>query len=70
MTDDADRAMTWRELADALQLSKAQFYRYLAAGRFDRFELVPRIGPRRFSRSLVRAYLDREGTARGLRKVG
>lgn len=67
--DDDDRAMTWRELAHALQLSQSQFYRYLAAGRFDRFELVPRIGPRRFSRKAVREYLDREAP-RSLRKVG
>lgn len=67
--DDDDRAMTGRELAHALQITDRTYRRYLALGRFDRFELVPRIGPRRFSRSKVRAYLAREGPA-GLRKVG
>ena len=55
-----DRALTPEELRAKLQLTKSTFYHYQAAGRFERFELVPRIGPRRYSPRLVQQYLDRE----------
>lgn len=56
-------AMTPADLCAALQMKMPTFYRYQALGKFERFELVPRIGPRRYSRKLVQAYLDRERTA-------
>jgi hypothetical protein len=62
---DRDTAMTPRELRDALRLAESTFYAYQAAGKFDRFELKPRIGPRRYSRKLVQQYLDGEPSARG-----
>lgn len=57
---DVETAMTPMELCAALQLSRSTFYRYQAIGKFDRFELVPRLGPHRYSRKAVQAYLDRE----------
>lgn len=54
-----DRAMTPQELQDALQLKRSTFYQYQAEGKFERFELVPRIGPHRYCRRLVQDYLDR-----------
>lgn len=60
MDDQGDRAMTPQELQNALQLSRSTFYRYQSLGKFERFELVPRIGPHRYSRKAVQAYLDRE----------
>ncbi len=66
MTDD--QAMTAQELRDALNLKPSTFYKHQAAGRYERFELVPRIGPRRYSRPLVQAYLKREAP-RGLRSM-
>lgn len=53
-------AMTPEELRAALKISKSTYYRLLQAGRLDRFALLPRIGPRRYSLTVVRAYLDRE----------
>lgn len=64
---DAETAMTPMELCAALQLTRSTFYRYQALGKFDRFELVPRIGPHRYSRKAVQAYLDRERPAAPLR---
>jgi hypothetical protein len=64
MTDD--RAMTPHELREALQLKPSTFYKHQAAGRYARFELVPRIGPRRYSRALVQGYLNREAPGRRL----
>lgn len=60
---DDDRAITPQEFADKLQIKLATFYKHRAAGRFDRFELVPRIGPARYSRKLVAEYLDRQAPA-------
>lgn len=66
--------MTPQELCAALRLKMSAFYKYQASGRFERFELAPRIGPRRYSRKLVQAYLNREDTGIGrlkvVRKVG
>jgi len=55
-----DRAMTPHELRAALRLSTSTFYHYQSAGKLERFELRPRIGPRRYSRKLVQRYLDGE----------
>jgi hypothetical protein len=62
--DDA-RALTPDELRDALQLKPSTFYKHQSLGQFERFELRPRIGPRRYSRKLVQAYLDGERSERG-----
>lgn len=61
---DVDDAMMPKELAGKLHLAMSTFYEYQAAGRFKRFELVPRIGPRRYSRRLVKEYLDGEPSSR------
>jgi predicted DNA-binding transcriptional regulator AlpA len=66
MSSTITDSMTWRELADALKLKQSTFYKYKKAGRFERFELVPRIGPRRYSRAKVEQYLDREDPKHGL----
>jgi len=59
--DDADdRAMTPHELRAKLRLGTSAFYKYQSLGRFEKLELVPRIGPRRYSRKRVQQYLDRE----------
>ncbi len=70
MSDTRADAITPEELRELLHLSPATYYRALARGTLDRFALVPRIGPRRFSRKAVQAYLDREAPAGFLRKVG
>lgn len=56
-------AMTPDELCQALRLRKWTFMRLQAAGKFDRFELLPRLGVRthRYSRKAVQAFLDRDG---------
>jgi hypothetical protein len=46
-----------------LGISEATFYRLLKLGKFDRFELLPRLGPRRFSGVLVARYLACEANA-------
>lgn len=58
--DNHGRAMTPQELREALKYSKSTFDHYQAAGKFERFELVPRLGPHRYSRKAVQAYLNRE----------
>jgi len=55
-----DQAMTPAELRAALQLAVSTFFKYQAMGKFDQWELIPRIGPRRYSRKAVQAYLDRD----------
>jgi hypothetical protein len=62
--DDPARALTPDELRDALQLKQSTFYKHQSLGRFERFELRPRIGPRRYSRKLVQQYLDGEPSSR------
>lgn len=43
-------------------IKKTAYYALLKRGRFDRFELLPRIGNQRaFSGKLVQAYLNAEG---------
>jgi len=61
-------AMTPHELRAKLRLALSTFYQYQSLGRFERFELVPRIGPRRYSRKLVQAYLDGEPSSRAWAK--
>jgi hypothetical protein len=55
-----ERAMTPAELRAALQLAVSTFFKYQARGKFEQWELTPRIGPRRYSRKAVQAYLDRD----------
>jgi len=62
--DDLTPAMTPQELRAALQLAESTFYKYQAIGKFERFELRPRIGPHRYSRKLVQAYLNGESSSR------
>jgi hypothetical protein len=63
-SDDIARAMTPDELRDLLQLKPSTFYKYQSLGKFERFELRPRIGPHRYSRKLVQQYLDGEPPSR------
>lgn len=53
----ADDSMSARELQQVLGLPDSTFYKHSAAGTFDRFERLPRIGRRRFMRDLVQEYL-------------
>jgi hypothetical protein len=55
-----ESAMTPEELRLALRISKSGFYKFQAKGHFEQWELKPRIGPHRYSRKAVQAYLDRE----------
>jgi hypothetical protein len=59
----SDTAMTPAELRAALQFAVSTFFKYQAMGKFDQWELTPRIGPRRYSRKAVQAYLDRDGAS-------
>jgi predicted DNA-binding transcriptional regulator AlpA len=51
-------AMCREELCARLRISRATFYRLEKAGKLDRFECKPRLGPRRYSRKLVQAFVD------------
>lgn len=53
--------LSGRDMRLIFGFSESAFYRQLAAGAFDRFELKPRIGPRAWSRTKVQRYLDQEG---------
>lgn len=48
------------DLMRIFNIRKTQFYRLLEAGKFDRFEIRPRIGRRTWSGKLVMAYLNGE----------
>lgn len=52
-------------------IGKSQFYALAKAGKFDRFEIRPRIGRTAWSRELVQAYLDgnREQSSRFVRSA-
>jgi hypothetical protein len=70
MTNDA---MTPAELRAALRLGMTTYFKCQRLGLLDRFRLVPTIGPPRYSRTAVQAYLDREPSARAVffsRKAG
>lgn len=64
-----DSAMTPDDLRQLLQLHPKTFQNLQALGRFEQWELVPRLGHRlrRYSRKAVQAYLDREETPAGIR---
>lgn len=56
---DVATVMKGEELRRVFQLSPRAFYRYQAAGQFERFELRPRLmHARLYSRKLVQEYLD------------
>ena len=59
-----DDAITPQEMCVAFRIAMSTFYKYQADGRYERFECKPRIGPRRYSRKLVAAYLDGTPLAR------
>lgn len=52
------------DLMRVFEIKHARFYQLLKVGKFDRFEITPRIGHRAFSRTLVQRYLDGEVTDR------
>jgi hypothetical protein len=49
--------------ANGRPLARSTFHRYVEQGRFDRFELRPRIGRRAWSGELVARYLRCEAGA-------
>lgn len=55
--------MTAKDMQRVFQLSSSRFYALRAIGRFDAFEIRPRIGQRAWSGKKVQAYLDGELTA-------
>lgn len=56
-----DARLTAADMKRIFDLKDAAFYKWLAMGRFDAFEIKPRIGRRLWSAKKVRAYLDGEG---------
>lgn len=54
--------LTTADLRKIFNLGRNTFYRLQAIGRFDRFEIKPRVSQRRrfFSAKKVQAYLDGE----------
>lgn len=58
-----DRLKARLDAADMMgifELSSSGFYKQLKAGRFNDFELLPRIGSRKWSGAAVARYLARE----------
>jgi hypothetical protein len=53
--------LTAADLMRVFGLKRAAFYKWLAVGRFDPFEIKPRIGKRLYSAKKVQAHLDGEG---------
>lgn len=60
-----DSSLTASDLMRVFDLKRGAFYKWLAVGRFDRFEIKPRIGKRLFSAKKVQAHLDGEGALKG-----
>lgn len=48
------------DLMRIFQIQRTQFYRLVKAGKFDRFEIRPRIGRRAWSGKLIERYLNGE----------
>lgn len=59
-----DSRLTAADMMRIFGLKTTHFYRLLAIGRFDAFEIKPRIGKRLWCAKKVRAYLDGEGVVR------
>lgn len=56
-----DARLTTADLMRIFNLKTAAFYKFQKMGRFDGFEIRPRIGRRLYSAKKVQAYLDGEG---------
>jgi hypothetical protein len=50
-----------------LRLGRTAYFEYQRLGLLDQFQLRPAIGPPRYSRKVVQAYLDREPAPHALR---
>lgn len=59
-----DARLTAVDLMRIFNLKKAAYYKFQRMGRFDAFELRPRIGRRLYSAKKVQAHLDGEGVAK------
>lgn len=68
-----DARLTIADMMRIFNVKKSAYYQLQAIGKFDAFEIKPRIGPRLFSAKKVQAYLDgelqRESGAKGPRPV-
>lgn len=58
-----DARLTAADMMRIFDLKQAAFYKWQAMGRFDAFEIRPRIGRRFWSAKRVRAYLDGDASA-------
>ena len=54
------RRLTAKQMMEIFNVRQARFYALVAQGRFDRFEIRPRIGRMAWSGALVEKYLDCE----------
>lgn len=59
-----DARLTSADMMRIFNLKKSAFYQLQTIGRFDAFEIRPRIGRRMFSAKKVQAYLDGESIER------
>lgn len=68
------RRLTARHMMQIFNVGTSRFYGLVAQGRFDRFEIRPRVGRMAWSGALVEKYLDCEAgssrfisTSKGMR---
>jgi hypothetical protein len=54
------RRLTAKHMMQIFEVKQARFYQLTAQGKFDRFELRPRVGRMAWSGALVEKYLDCE----------
>jgi transcriptional regulator with XRE-family HTH domain len=59
--------LTAHHMQRLFEIRSSRFYVLLNQGKFDRFEILPRVGRRAWSRDLVEKYLAGEGNQRRLK---
>lgn len=69
LTTLRDSRLTAADMMRVFCLKKTAFYQLLAIGRFNPFEIRPRIGKRAWSAKKVQAYLDGDGVGQHPRAV-
>lgn len=58
--DPLPKRMSAHDMCRLFNIKLSTFRKYVAAGKVDRFELLPRIGPRAWSGELLGKYLNCE----------
>lgn len=64
ISEPLPKRLTVTDMQRAFRVKSSTFYALLAQGKFDRFEILPRIGKRAWSGAKVNRYLENESDGR------